>query len=243
MNEYSLQGPFIYNLFVDTIKYNPRFNVNEDIESLRQELINNHNTINTNSFGATSTINKKPEREISDIAKRGVSNEKYSSLIYRLITKFEARTIWELGTSLGINTLYMSLNEASKVTTFEGCAATLDVAKSNFRRFSRKNITCIEGNIDDTIHAELAKTEKLDFVFFDANHRKEATLNYFNKCSDKSSEKSIFIFDDIHWSREMNTAWMFIQDDPRVSVTIDLFQLGLVFFDHSLAKEHFILSY
>jgi predicted O-methyltransferase YrrM len=82
---------------------------------------------------------------------------------------------------------------------------------------------------------------KLDLVFFDGNHQKVPTLDYFHHCLTKAHENSIFIFDDIHWSSEMDEAWQQIQGHEQVSLTIDLFQFGLVFFRKGIAKQHFTL--
>jgi len=243
MNEYSLHAPFVYNLYVETIKKKSSRQEFLRIEATRRAYQNNHNIIETNSSGAGSIINKQSKRSISNISNGGITSEKYSSLFHRLITRYNAKTIWEFGTSLGINTLYLSSHNESQVTTFEGCLNTLDIAKSTFHTFARQNISCVYGNIDDTISNELLKVDHLDFVFFDANHRSKPTLRYFELCAKKSTEKSVFIFDDIHWSREMKMAWQQIQRDPLVSITIDLYQIGLVFFDHTLTKQNFILSY
>ena len=243
MNEYSLQSPFLYSLYLDTIKPGKPFPEQYKIEEARNDLLKNNAIIQTEVLGADSTISQHSKRSVSSIAKGGISEPKYSYLIYRLILELEAKSIWEFGTSLGINTLYMSSIKNTHVTTFEGCSKTLEIAKTGFKKFSRRNITCVEGNIDETILAELTKTTTLDLVFFDANHRSDPTLNYFQQCMRKSTEKSVFIFDDIHWSEEMNQTWEQIKKDPGVSVTIDLFQLGLVFFDHSLTKENFILKF
>jgi len=243
MNEYSLQSPFLYSLYLDTIKPGKTFPEQAKIEEARKILLNNNTIIQTKVLGAESTVSQNSKRTISSIAKGGITRAKYSSLIYRLILELDAKLIWEFGTSLGINTLYMSSINNTEVTTFEGCSSTLEIAKSEFRKFNRSNITCVEGNIDETILAELTKTDKLDLVFFDANHQSGPTLNYFQQCMRKSTEKSVFIFDDIHWSKEMSQTWEQIKKDPGVSVTIDLFQLGLVFFDHNLTKENFILKF
>lgn len=206
-------------------------------------MLQNTTKIQTNSLGAPSSISNGTQREIRSIANGGITLPKYSSLLFRLIQWKKSSNVWELGTSLGINTLYLSANRLSKITTFEGCTSTLDVATSNFNRLGRRNITTVEGDIAEQLPRELSRTSTLDFVFFDANHRLEPTLAYFDACSKKVNDKSIFVFDDIHWSKDMKRAWKRIKKDPAVATTVDLFQVGLVFFDHSLTKEHVVLSY
>jgi predicted O-methyltransferase YrrM len=81
----------------------------------------------------------------------------------------------------------------------------------------------------------------LDYVFFDGNHQKKPTIQYFNLCLQKAHENSIFIFDDIHWSGGMEEAWNYIQSHSSVTLTIDVFWIGIVFFKKNQAKEHYII--
>ena len=78
-------------------------------------------------------------------------------------------------------------------------------------------------------------------VYFDGNHQKAATLEYFQHCLQFVNNESFFIFDDIHWSKEMESAWEEIKKHPKVKVTIDTFQWGIVFFRKEQEKEHFII--
>ncbi|PJC61367.1 MAG: SAM-dependent methyltransferase, partial [Flavobacteriales bacterium CG_4_9_14_0_2_um_filter_32_27] len=80
-------------------------------------------------------------------------------------------------------------------------------------------------------------------VFFDGNHTKNATLTYFNWCLEKANEQSVFVFDDIYWSEEMKCAWKEIKAHPKVTTTIDLFFLGIIFFNPDLSKEDFVLRF
>ncbi len=79
--------------------------------------------------------------------------------------------------------------------------------------------------------------------FFDGNHRKEPTLRYFEQCIHFSNENSIFVFDDIHWSKGMESAWEYIKNDRRVSITIDLFWFGIIFFVEGVEKQDFVIRY
>jgi predicted O-methyltransferase YrrM len=244
VDEHSLHSPFVYDLYTKVIKPIARISEGQpEIEALRKRLQANNQKILTKTFGATSTINRNPERMISDIAGEGVSPRKYSQLYLQMGLFFEMKSIWELGTSLGINTLYLASIPESEVTTFEGCHNTLEIAKQNFESLNRSNIKSIEGNIDSTLRYELGKVRELDMVFFDANHRKEPTIRYFEECSKMTHASSLFIFDDIHWSKEMDLAWKEIKDHPLSRITIDLFQCGLVFFDPEMPKQHFILDF
>ena len=157
---------------------------------------------------------------------------------------FQPETGLELGTSLGISSAYIAkANATSSFTTIVGCSEIAAIAKENFASLNIKNVQQIIGNFDDELPKYLNRTEKLDFVFFDGNHRKEPTLNYFKQCLAKANDNSVFVFDDIYWSSEMKEAWTEIKKHERVTVTIDLFFLGIVFFRKEQARQDFILRF
>ena len=241
LNEHSLHAPLIYDLYTKIIK--PISSVPEDpeIESFRNSLKNSKQEIIVEDFGAGA--HKNPHRKISDIVNRAVSDKKKSILICQIASFFNVKSIIELGTSLGVNTLYLSKNNESAVTTFEGSESLVNLAKTHFDQFRRKNIKIIRGNIDVTLNDYLMQFPSFDFAFIDANHRYKPTLQYYQTLLKYSHKKSILIFDDIHYSSGMSKAWKEIINKKEVTMSIDLFYIGVVFFDPSLQKKHYILGY
>ena len=243
-NEHSLHSPFVFELYTKIIQTKTQFTVFEQIENLRKKLFKNCSIINITDFGAGSRIYKTNQREIRQIAKSAEKNPKFGKLLFRLIQHFKPSTIFDLGTSLGITTIYESkAYESSQIFTFEGCPATATIAQQNFNELNCKNIEIIIGNIDETLPIELSKIGQLDFAFFDANHRFEPTIKYFKLCLEKATENSVFVFDDIHWSEEMHEAWQVIKNHPRVMISIDLFYVGILFFRKNQPKQNFTLRF
>jgi len=201
-------------------------------------------TIAVQDFGAGSKVNASRQRKIKDIARYAEKNARFGQLLFRLINHFQPAVAFDLGTSLGITTLYQAAAcKKTQVFTFEGCPQTLTMARKNFSQLGYSNITPVAGNIDQTLPAQIKQVQQLDFVFFDANHRLEPTLNYFALCLSKAHADSVFIFDDIYWSAEMTQAWQAIKAHPSVMLTIDLFYVGLVFFRKNQPKQHFVLRF
>ena len=153
-----------------------------------------------------------------------------------------ARSIIELGTSFGINTLYLAENREATVTTFEGAPEIADIAALTFAFAGRKNINLVAGDIDKTLPAFLQGVRSLDFIFVDANHQYEPTVQYFEWFLKKIHEKSVLVVDDIHRSPDMERAWKLIKDHRLVYGSADLFRCGILFFDPSLNKQHVILQ-
>ncbi len=152
--------------------------------------------------------------------------------------------IIELGTSLGITTLYLQAAAPdAKVYTLEGCTETAGVAREIFMKAGLNDVNLITGDFDATLPEVISSSTPLDFVFVDGNHQKEATLKYFEWCLPKTHENTLLIFDDIYWSKGMKEAWAQIKAHPKITVTIDLFWIGLVFFKKGRAKEDFLIRF
>ncbi|MFN8344227.1 MAG: class I SAM-dependent methyltransferase [Spirosomataceae bacterium] len=253
-NEHGLHSPFVFDLYRNIIKKDEHLSGFENIEALRHEMLQSREKIQVTDFGAGSKINASPVREVRDIAAHSKKSARLGRLFYRLICHFGHEHIFDLGTSLGLTTLYLAAPPSAKVTTFEGCPETAKIANRNFTQFAVSNqpsalsnhpspITTIVGNLDEVLSAQVDETPKIDFAFFDANHRLEPTLRYFETCLQKAHNDTLFVFDDIHWSDEMETAWAQIKAHPSVTVTIDLFAVGLVFFRKQQRKQHFVLRW
>lgn len=244
-NAHGLHSPFVYQLYTRVIAADKFYHAFEEIDFVRRQLLKNKDSIKIEDFGAGSKVFKSNQRQIKDIAKFSVSKAKIGQLLFKLVDEFAPETILELGTSLGITTLYMALASPknAKIHTFEGCLELAKIAKTNFEN-TQIPIEIILGNLDTTLSKKLSEIDKLDFVFFDANHQYEATMAYFNACLKKSHSQSIFVFDDIHWSQGMERAWKEICQNPKVRLSLDLFHLGVVFFRaEQHEKEHFLLRF
>ena len=243
-NEHGIHSPFIFDFYNDVICDENPFYVYEDIESVRAKLLLTEMEITIEDHGAGSKVNKSNKRKIKDIAKNTLKPKKYGQLLFRMVNHFKPASVLELGTSLGISTMYLAASSKKlKITTVEGCPSTSKVAKINFDKIGFDNIELVNDTFDSYLPNHLAKNKALDFVFFDGNHQKEATLNYFNLCVEKIHSETVFVFDDIHWSDGMTEAWEEIKKHPKVSSTIDLYFVGIVFFSPDLSKEDFLLRF
>jgi predicted O-methyltransferase YrrM len=243
-SKHDIHSPFVFELLTTVIENKDQDPAFIEIEKLRKALRASIREIDLQDLGAGSSVMKGRRRKISEIVRYSAKSPKYAQLLFRLAAHFQPAEILELGTSLGISSLYLALgNTKANVRTLEGSAALAEMAKENFEKLHVKNIGVIEGNFDDTLPAYIRTVNKLDLVFFDGNHRKEPTLDYFRMCLTKKHSGSLFIFDDIHWSEEMAEAWEEIKANPEVSISIDLHQLGLVFFRTGKEKQHFTIRF
>ncbi len=242
-NAHDVHSPFVFGLLNDVISDTTPYYCYKPIEQLRSQLLADKRTITVNDFGAS----KNPftyQKKVCEIANSSLQTKKYSQLLFRLVNHFGCQQILEIGTSFGISTLYLAMSsDKSNVITLEGSMEIASIAIENFQKLKQDNIECVIGNFDDTLPKIIHRLPNVDFVYFDGNHRKEATLNYFEQCLKIKNNESIFVFDDIYWSREMASAWKIICRNPEVKVSIDLFKLGIIFFKNDLSKQHYRLKF
>ena len=238
---HSLHAPFVYELYKKVLTKKRPSKEYAAIEQVREKFKASKYAIEVNDLGAGSQKTKDATRQVADIASSGITKRKYSEIMAQMIDYLDCQHIVELGTSLGVNTLYLSLKADTKVTTFEGSGSLVNIA-SELLEDQRQNVTVVAGNINETLPGFLENSKKLDFIYFDANHQYRPTLHYFDLCLAKTHDKTCFVFDDIHLSREMEKAWQWIKDHYQVTLTLDLYQMGFVFINPELRKQHYVLE-
>ena len=237
-NQHGVHSPFVFDLVTKCFYDKKEYDSYKSILNYRNSLLKNKSKIKVIDLGAGSQVMKNQDRLISNIAKNAGTTNKRAQLLYRVTNYFKPENILELGTSLGIGTHAMSLgNPEAKIASIEGCTKTLAFSKTLLTNNSLENISLIAGHFDGQI--EKLTPNNYDLVFFDGNHQKEATLNYFKDLINSATNNSVFIFDDIYWSKDMTEAWEIIKKHPKVTVTVDTFYWGLVFFRKEQLKEHF----
>ena len=248
-NEHGVHSPFVFDLVTKCFYDNTKYPEYETLKSYRKSLLENKNTIEVTDFGAGSRVFKSNTREIAKIAQTAGITPKNAELLFRIVHYFQPKSILEIGTSLGLATSALSLgNKNVKIITLEGCPNTQKQAQVQLQSQSfGTNSTFQNIEFVNTEFSTYFKTQHLSpithhLIYFDGNHSKKATLDYFESLLPTISNDSVWIFDDIHWSADMEEAWKIIKNHPKVSVTIDTFQWGIVFFRAEQEKEHFIIN-
>jgi len=235
-------SPFVYQLADEVIYDKSDKSVYHSIENQRKRLLANNTWITVRDLGAGSQFGNGKQKKVSNIAKNALKSPALAQLLYRLAQQCKPKEIIELGTCLGVTTAYLSQAvPQGRVITMEGCPATAAVAAQGFKDLALDNVELQVGNFDDLLPKAIELSTSLDLVYIDGNHTQEATLRYFYQCLAKVHENTLLIFDDIYWSQGMKAAWQEIKAHPQVSITVDLFWIGLVYFRKGQAKQHFKL--
>ena len=230
------------------------------IEEIREQLLRDEREVTFVDYGSGRALPSSPadanKRLVKDIAKGSLAQKKYAQMLARLVRwlgsanpqylskRKEDRglNIVELGTSLGVTTAYLAtMNKGDKVLTFEGCNAVAEIAKENWKLMEINNIECRVGEVtEESLRLAVVDLQGgLDVAFIDANHTYEGTKSYFNVLAEKVHEKTVIVVDDIHYNQAMEKAWMEICADERVTSTMDLYQIGMVFFDKHYWKRNY----
>lgn len=241
---YSAHSPFIYNFFTNVLNGPTDRKEFLLIEKERQRLIQSRAEIDFIEFGAGSFSGKNGQvRSVSEIARHSLSGAWQCRILFNLIREFHLKSVLEVGTSLGISTAYLSSGAPKgTIVTLEGNPSSGKIASDVWQRLKLNNIDLKVGEFGETMRAAANQLGTIDFAFLDGNHRKRATLDYFDLFKNYVSQHSIFIVDDIYWSKDMNEAWRVIIKDDSVAFSIDLFRMGVLFFDNSImSKQHFKL--
>jgi predicted O-methyltransferase YrrM len=222
---------------------NPEFGL---AETYRKRLFSDERTIKRLDLGAGSRGQVKPPAtiSISRLARRSSLKKKEARMLFRLIRKYSLNNILELGTCLGMGSMYFSLaSKHGKVLTIEGCPETAAAAKELLSAAGRENIEVLTGGFREKLPSALEVMPSPDLVFIDGDHRKESCLEYLGMILPHIGPQAVVVLHDIHWSPGMEEAWATAKSDPAVTVSVDLFGMGLLFFRKELSKEDFVLRY
>jgi predicted O-methyltransferase YrrM len=239
-NQHGVHSPFVYDLVTQCFYDKKWYEIYAVLSRYRKQLLKSKKVIEVTDFGQGSRVFSSHKRKVSSIAKIAGITPKRQELLFRLAAYFQSESILELGTSLGLGTIALSKgHKDAEITTVEGCPETAKEAQRMLDKFHASNVHLAIQSFDEFFKENPVKD--YDLVYLDGNHHKEMTLSYFHSLLNHNHNDSIFIFDDIHWSKEMNEAWMEITRHPRVTVSIDTFFWGFVFFRTEQPKQHFTI--
>jgi predicted O-methyltransferase YrrM len=242
---HGMHSPFVFDFILNVLNNKSHYEAPASIEELRRQYLSDQSIIKTVEMGAGSRSGNAGEKKLSAIASTALKNKKYAQLMFRLARHYQPQTIIELGTSLGITAAYLaSAHPRAELITIEGNPYIREKAMDGFSRLGLTNVNSLQGNFDEVLPVVLQQLKTVDLAYIDGNHKKEPTLNYFDQMLEKTNDLTIMVFDDIHWSREMEEAWEEIRQHPSVQYTIDIFYLGFVFFRKEFkVKQNFSIRF
>lgn len=227
VSEHGVHSPFVFDLVTNVIYTDKDYYAYKGLERFREQLLRSDKLVDN--------------LKISELAADALT-PKYVKLLLRLANRFQPDTILEIGNSIGIETAYMaSANSAAKIIKLESSKNLAVVLKENFKALKLDNIAIVTEPLEK-LPVVLDRLNTLGFVFINMQSSEEV-LNSFSQSLAKANENSVFVINDIAVSKEMKSVWEEIKNNDAVSVTVDLFQLGIVFFRREQVKEHFLIRF
>ncbi len=243
---YRVHSPLAFSWAQAVLEDRRPFYVFEDIEALRRQVRFSPLAVDIEDFGAAEGIHPVYRRvSLRHLATRVASTPLQGRWLFRTVQWLRPRHMLELGSSIGIGTAYLAAASSApaRFISLEGCPTCAQIAHTHLDMIGLSaKVHILSGPFHQTLSEALRALRAVDLAFFDGHHRAAPTLSYFEQCLPFATEKAVFVFDDIHHSAEMDSAWKTVQNHPRVRLTIDCFELGFAFFDTAVRqKQHFYL--
>ncbi len=241
---YGIHSPFVFDLVSNVFRNKIEPDIVCSIEKIRKKLIADPGLININDLGAGSKKMKTNQRKVSDIARYSAVPRKYGILLSNMSRVFGSPLILEFGTSLGISTMYLAAScPKTTVITMEGCQETSEIATRNFEEARLTNIRLLNGSFEELVPSVKSENTCPGLVFIDGNHRKEPVIRYFSQVADMSDNNTVVIIDDINSSQDMAEAWSEIKNHKDVTLSVDIFRMGIAFFRKGLNRSGYVIRY
>ena len=237
VTKYQLHSPFVFELANAVLEDERWYYAFRDVEVIRAKMRSSQAILQVRDFG-TGNDRQIP---LNHVLRRAASSAGQGKQLFRLANWANPDTMLELGTSLGIGAMYlMSGARTARFVSLEGCPQTAEIARTNIDLMGfGSQVEVMVGPFEKTLQPALEKLQTVDFVYLDGHHLQAPTLAYFEKCLQFSTERTVFVFDDMHWSAEMVAAWAQIQQHQQVTLTVDFFDLSLVFINPNFKqKQH-----
>lgn len=241
---HSVHSPFLYALIANSLHKTMPSEKVAAVEHYRKKLLSDKRLVHVTDFGAGSSYGNGAERRICDMARHSSMSARDGRLLYNLACSMSCRNFIELGTNLGIGTLYLSsVDSCERVVTIEGCPNLSGMAKLQFDALHLDKINCVNAEFSEVLQKSLESLPSVDFVYFDGNHQYGPTLAYFEKCLPFAHNDTVFVFDDIHKNAEMERAWKELSVNQNVTLSLDFYTMGVLFFRRQLSRQTICLRY
>ncbi|MEO6583683.1 MAG: class I SAM-dependent methyltransferase [Ferruginibacter sp.] len=241
---HGVHSPFVFDFIKNVLNDKTNYPEYALIERRRKQLLADKRVVEIQDFGAGSLVTPTDKRTVSKIARFSLKSKKYAHLLFRMVRYYQPQNVVELGTSLGVSTAYLAAATKNSVYSIEGAPTIAKIASETITQIGLTNVHLSTGNFDEQLPFLLEKTDKIGFAFVDGNHRKVPTISYFQQLMQQADNETILVFDDIHWSVQMEEAWEFIKADDSVTLSIDLFFIGIILFRNEFkVKQHFNIRF
>ena len=157
---------------------------------------------------------EKLQREKAETDGLDEGREEVNRLLFRLVNYLQPHTIVEAGIP-SASGLYL---------------------QAAHRAASYQRVSCLEELPPDG-------SGNIDFLYFNDYRNPEQTATDFRLFLPRATTSSVCVLNGIGYTRSMRKLWKALPADAHVRVTFDLYDVGLLFFDPTKAKQHHIVCF
>lgn len=241
---YDVQSPALYRLAREVVENRRNYYILQEVRQLRRLWAQDRTRIDLPPWGAGSRAGlDRGQSSVRDLVRHMAVSPRAGRHLFHLARLYHPRHMLDLGTGVGFSAAYLaggSLN--GTCISVEGRAALSDLAGRGFRRLGLKNIQLVRSSFAKALADRKAAGTPLDLLHLDGDHSREAVERTWWLSRDLLRENSLFILSDIYWSAGMQSAWQWLKQQEEVSYSVDLFDLGVLFFNRGpLQQQHYRL--
>ncbi len=243
---FDVHAPKAFSFVGEVVEDTREFYAFAKIEAERKRLLADPTEIQLTDHGAGSRARTARRKTVAQVARQSTSPPRFGRYLFRVVEWAQAQRVLELGTNLGIGTAYLAapLPGAAKLVSIEGDPAVLAQARITLdRSVGSRPVRLLEGTFEARLEEALAELGHVDVTFIDGHHAEEATKRYFARIAEACHPGSVVVLDDIYWSPGMAAAWRWVREQPGVTLSLDLYRWGVVFFDDKILRpQHLTIA-
>jgi len=233
---HGVHSPFVFEFLTTVIRNETPKDIVYPVEAIRSLMLSGKRLIDITDLGTGSVNGGGNKRRICDIARIAAVPPQQAAMLARMAaaecSPFSpgSGAVLELGTSLGISTLYLAAAAPHReVITVEGCPKLVEIATDNFKKSGMSNIRVMNMEFTDALVQLKEQKLKIRFAYIDGNHTGDALKDYFERIMKMAGETVTMVADDIHLNKSMYEGWKSISSDNRIQVSLETNRFGILF--------------
>jgi len=240
-NNAYIHSPFVFDFYQNVVLGGQI--LDQDIISYKTYLASNNTKLHLNTIGAKKGNTAKYSRSVASHFQLTKTSKKEGALLFRIVSHYAIQNAIELGTSLGVSSLYIAKgNSHIKLKTIDFNTDTSEVLDQFLKNRSIQNIEIIIGTFEEQVARVAEQIKPIQLAYIDGDHSYEATIKNLDTISAHLDKTFFIVLDDIRWSKGMWRAWKQLIKNPLYNFTFDMGSIGvLIRIPNNATKQHYYL--
>lgn len=232
---YGVHSPFVYALITKVIEEQHPYYCYQDIDKLRKQYLFRTDAV---TYPDRRGSNRQHRVPIGRLLKREAITARKGMLLFRLANYYKPVHLLQIGSSYDFSAVYLSAYaKGLSFHVLEAVSAFVPVSREMYGKAAFNPITLHTGDYETTLPGVLKDLRSVDLVFFNTCHEQNDPVRLFRECIKQASPQAIFIFNEIKSNRLMRACWQEVCASSGVTVTVDLYTIGIAFCDPKLHKR------